>query len=91
MPSGSRADVVAESRHVNGRWVVILRRALNTGDARDVVFVPGDEVGVAFGLALMDHTLYEHYASPGHERLVLMRPGSPAEEQVMRVAGRWPI
>jgi hypothetical protein len=73
-PTGARADVMAVSRHENGRWVVILRRALQTGDPRDVVFVPGDEVGVAFGMALMDNSLYEHYASSTVERLVLLKP-----------------
>ncbi len=72
-PVGSRADVLAVTRYENDRWVVILRRALQTGDSRDVVFVPGDEVGVAFGLALMDHSLYEHYASNTLERLVLLQ------------------
>ncbi len=72
-PVGGRADVMAVTRYENDHWVVILRRALQTGDPRDVVFVPGDEVGVAFGLALMDHSLYEHYASKTEERLVLLK------------------
>lgn len=72
-PSGGRADVKAVSRYEAGRWIVVLRRALQTADEKDVVFVPGDEVGVAFGLALMDHSRYEHYASNSVERLVLMR------------------
>ncbi len=73
-PVGGRADVSAVTHYESGRWIVILRRALKTGDPRDVVFVPGDEVGVAFGLALMDHSLYEHYASNTVERLVLLKP-----------------
>lgn len=73
-PTASRADVAATSRHDAGRWIVTLRRALNTGHDKDVVFVPGDQLGVAFGLALMDHSLYEHYASRTSERLVLMKP-----------------
>jgi hypothetical protein len=73
-PVGGRADVSAVTRYENGRWIVTLRRALQTGDPRDVVFVPGDEMGVAFGLALMDHSLYEHYASSTVERLVLLKP-----------------
>lgn len=72
-PVGGRADVLAVSRYHDGRWTVVLRRALQTGDPHDVVFVPGDEVGVAFGLALMDHSLYEHYASNTVERLVLLK------------------
>lgn len=73
-PVGGRADVLAVTRYEHGRWVVILRRALQTGDPHDVVFVPGDEMGVAFGLALMDHSQYEHYASNTVERLVLLKP-----------------
>lgn len=72
-PIGGRADVLALSRHEGGRWIVTLRRALRTGDPFDVVFVPGDEMGVAFGLALMDHSQYEHYASNSVERLVLLK------------------
>lgn len=72
-PVGGRADVLAVSQHANGRWIVILRRALQTDDPFDVVFVPGDEMGVAFGLALMDHSPYEHYASTTLERLVLLK------------------
>ena len=54
------------------RRVVVLRRALKTVDERDAAFVPGDSQGVAFGLAVMDHTLFEHYASTLPERLVLL-------------------
>lgn len=72
-PVGGRADVHAVTRYEQGRWIVTLRRALQTGDPHDVVFVPGDEMGVAFGLALMDHSLYEHYASNTVERLVLLK------------------
>jgi len=72
-PVGGRADVFAVTRYEQGRWVVTLRRALQTGDPYDVVFVPGDEMGVAFGLALMDHSLFEHYASNSAERLVLLK------------------
>lgn len=71
-PTGGRADVMASAEHRGGEWVVTLRRALDTGDRRDVTFVPGDSRGVAFGLAVMDHTLFEHYASTVTERLVLL-------------------
>lgn len=73
-PAGSRADVAAMSSYKDGRWTVILHRKLDTGDPRDVIFVPGDETGVAFGLSLMDNTLMEHYASNTEEHLVLLRP-----------------
>lgn len=77
LPSGGRADVAAYGGHAGGRWTVVLRRALGTGDSRDVVFVPGDADGVAFGLSVMDNTLDEHYASVTDERLVLL--GGPAD------------
>ena len=73
-PTGSRADIPAMASHQDGRWTVILHRKLDTGDPRDVIFVPGDEAGVAFGLSLMDNTLMEHYASTTEEHLVLLRP-----------------
>jgi len=71
-PNGSRSDVVSLSRWEGGRWIVVLRRALSTSDRRDTVFVPGDERGVNFGVAIMDFTLREHYASNTDERLVLL-------------------
>ena len=71
-PTGGRADVAAAAEHRDGRWIVTLRRALDTGDRRDVLFTPGTPDGVAFGLAVMDHTLFEHYASTVTERLVLL-------------------
>jgi hypothetical protein len=72
-PKGARGDVVAFSEHDGGYWTVTLRRRMNTGDPRDAVFVPGDQVGVAFGLALMDNTPFEHYASTSEEGLVLLK------------------
>jgi len=73
-PTGGRGDVSASSSYESGRWTVVLRRPLDTGDPRDVVFIPGEGSGVAFGLSLMDNTLYEHYASTTQERLVLLKP-----------------
>lgn len=71
-PRAGRADVSAWSRHEAGRWTVILRRALDTGDAHDIRFRPGDPAGVAFGLSIMDHTPVDHYASTLEEILVLL-------------------
>jgi hypothetical protein len=71
-PVGSRADIVAHSSYENGAWTVVLRRALETGDPRDTRFMPGDMAGVPFGLAIMDHTVRDHYASGSAERLVLL-------------------
>jgi len=71
-PAAGRADVRAHGTYENGRWTVVLRRQLDTGDRHDVVFHPGDEAGVAFGLSIMDNTLDQHYASSTKESLVLM-------------------
>lgn len=71
-PTAGRGEVTAWSVWRNGRWTLYLRRPLTTGDPHDARFVPGDRDGVAFGLAVLDHTLNEHYASVIEERLVLL-------------------
>jgi hypothetical protein len=71
-PWGSRADVSAHSRHENGHWILTLRRQRVTDDPLDRSFVPGTENATQFGLAVMDHTLSEHYASTLRETLVLL-------------------
>jgi len=76
-PVGHRADVRATASWQDDGWTVILRRPLNTGDRHDVNFIPGTKDGLAFGLSVMDHTLNEHYASRGSERLILL-PSSAA-------------
>lgn len=73
-PLGGRADVTAVADYRDGRWTVILRRSLDSGDPHDLRFVPGEAAGVAFGLSIMDDTLKEHYASVTEERLVLLPP-----------------
>ena len=80
-PSGSRADVKALGHWSDGRWTVILRRALDSGDPRDVRFIPGDREGVAFGLSIMDNTLFEHYASVLPEWIVLLAAENGAEPE----------
>jgi len=72
LPLGGRADVAAFAEYNDGRWTVILHRALDTGDPHDIRFVPGDPAGVVFGLSVMDDTLKEHYASTTEEQLVLL-------------------
>lgn len=71
-PRGGRADVAAVADYRAGRWTVVLRRALDSGDPHDLRFVPGDPAGVVFGLSIMDDTLKEHYASLSEERLILL-------------------
>lgn len=67
LPGGDRADITAISRYASGRWTVVLQRKLDTGSARDLRFVSGQEY--AFGLSIMDNTLHDHYASKSEETL----------------------
>ena len=76
-PAGDRAHIRASAVWQDGRWVLILQRALITQSARDVQFEPSLSRGYSFGLALMDNSLYEHYASTLPLDLVL-RPKSGA-------------
>jgi hypothetical protein len=71
-PAGDRADVVARSDWQDGRWTVVLRRALDTGSPRDARFAGGEAAAISFGLALMDNSLFEHYASTLPQSLVLL-------------------
>ncbi len=77
-PVGDRADVVARSVWRDGRWTVILRRSLQTGSVRDAQFAPGADAAISFGIALMDNSLYEHYASTVPLRLLLLPPTGDA-------------
>ncbi len=49
---GSRGDVLAQGVWENGRWVVVLMRALDTGHEDDVVFLPPRPV--PFGVSIVD-------------------------------------
>ncbi|WP_156826976.1 ethylbenzene dehydrogenase-related protein [Geopsychrobacter electrodiphilus] len=80
-PSGDRADVVAHSVWRDGRWTVVLRRALDTGSPRDARFSIGENAAISFGIALMDNSLYEHYASTVSQTLVLL-PSNGKNTQV---------
>lgn len=66
-PSGSRADVKAESRYADGGWIVMLSRKLDTGNEDDVAF--NTKKKYSFGMALFDDSMdYDSYDS---EALVL--------------------
>jgi len=52
MPQGSRADIMALSRHADGSWDVILQRQLDTGHEDDVAFNPRKKYN--FAMALFD-------------------------------------
>lgn len=65
---GSRGDVEALGVWSDGRWVVLLRRALNTSHSDDVTFTPPKPV--PFGIAVVDDGGdYKHTIAP--EVLVL--------------------
>lgn len=49
-PTGSRADIRAESRYENGGWTLMLSRALDTGHDDDVAFNPRKKYNVAMAL-----------------------------------------
>lgn len=51
-PDGSRGEILANSRWENGRWVLEMRRSLNTGNPDDVAFEPGSVY--AIGIAIFD-------------------------------------
>lgn len=52
-PVGSRGDIAAKGLYSGGKWVVVLNRALNTGNEDDVQFNPARTY--PFGLAIFDN------------------------------------
>jgi len=66
-PSGSRADIKAESRYADGAWTVMLSRKLDTGNDDDVAF--NTKKKYSFAMALFDDSMdFDSYDS---EALVL--------------------
>jgi hypothetical protein len=60
---GSRGDITAESEWVDGKWVVVLMRALDTGHDDDVVLTPPK--AYPFGLSVTDDGgHYDHTNAP---------------------------
>ncbi len=57
-PSGSRFDVKAISRYLDGGWMVMLYRKLNTGHEDDVIFNPVKNY--SFALAVFDNSGSDH-------------------------------
>lgn len=51
--TGSRGDLSANGVWANGKWVVTIMRALNTGHSDDVTFIPPK--AVPFGMAVVDN------------------------------------
>lgn len=55
---GDRGDVECSSKWADGRWVLLIRRKLNTGSAYDTAFAPGSSH--PFACAAFDHTSKRH-------------------------------
>jgi len=68
--SPGRTEVEAKSHRTDGRWVVVLSRALRGLDADDVALLPGREV--RFGLSTLDGVARDHNAVAGPVRLLLV-------------------
>jgi hypothetical protein len=49
---GSRSDIQSSGKWEDGHWTVVMRRKLNTGNADDAKFVPGERIH--FAVALFD-------------------------------------
>ncbi len=49
---GSRGDLSAQGRYADGKWVVVIKRALNTGYDDDLTFTPPKPI--PFGVSVID-------------------------------------
>jgi hypothetical protein len=66
---GSRGDIQVKGTYANGKWVVVISRALNTGHDDDTVLIPPKQV--PFGLAVFDNSGdLEHTIGPDALTLV---------------------
>ena len=54
IPTGSFADIKADSRYANGEWTVMLSRKLETGNSDDTAFNPKRKYN--FAMALFDNS-----------------------------------
>lgn len=52
--AGSRGDITAKGKWANGKWVVVMVRALDTGNKDDAAFQPPK--AVPFGLGVFDNS-----------------------------------
>ena len=50
---GSRGDVEAIGTYQDGKWILVIRRALNTGNDDDVEFIPNKPL--PFGMSVLDN------------------------------------
>lgn len=62
-PEGSSADVMASGHYSDGRWVVELKRPLETGHLDDQIFEPGNVYTLAFSIHDDHVSGYRHHVS----------------------------
>jgi hypothetical protein len=55
---GDRGDVACSSKWADGKWVLLMKRKLNTGSAHDTAFTPGGSY--PFACAAFDRTSKRH-------------------------------
>ncbi|MEO5375386.1 MAG: ethylbenzene dehydrogenase-related protein [Alphaproteobacteria bacterium] len=65
-PGGSRADVAANGRWLDGRWMVRFSRRLNTGDPGDVVFEKGSKQVMQIAVFNSGYTMRKHISDEIH-------------------------
>ncbi len=78
-PEGSRGDILAYSRWEDGRWVVVMRRELDTGNPDDHAMVPGRTYHI--GLAVFD----DHVGNRFHHVSFPVTLGIGAEADIVAV------
>jgi len=55
---GSNKDLISDSQYSNGAWTVVIKRKLNTGDSKDVIFESDNTYN--FGIAVTDNSGINH-------------------------------
>lgn len=78
-PRGGEADVGAAGGWKDGRYSVIMRRRLVTGNTDDVAFRATAEE-IPFSIAVFDYTFREHHVSAGSFLLRLAAPARKGKE-----------
>ncbi|MFA6149020.1 MAG: ethylbenzene dehydrogenase-related protein [bacterium] len=78
-PHGSEADVKARGGWKDGRYSVVLRRRLVTGNPGDIAF-RGTAGEIPFSIAVFDYTFREHHVNAGSFRLRLAVPAKKSKE-----------
>ena len=90
---GSRADITAHGTifipqthdGTLGVWKVQMQRALDTGNADDVAFVPGETYDVGFEVHLWEYTTRDHYIS--FPTTMSLGAGSGGDIEAVNIAG----